>query len=277
MDVDLEHLRRWIGRTEANAEPLTAALAGRFLATLDRDVGIEDGQAAPLLIHLCLTQPAARASELGPDGHPGRGGFLPPVPLPNRMWAGGAFRFIAPLRVGSLVTRRSRIMDVQLKQGRSGPLCFVTVEHEMSGDGALAVVETQDIVYRAVTDAASASAPPSAPAGSHHRLIEAGATLLFRYSALTFNGHRIHYDQPYATTQEGYPGLVVHGPLQATLLAHLAQDLRGAPPREFRFRSLSPLFNNAAFGLHAVDDEASMSLWTARDGGPVAMQATAFW
>nr|WP_111299093.1 MaoC family dehydratase N-terminal domain-containing protein [Paracoccus saliphilus] len=277
MDVDLEHLRHWIGRTEASVEPLTAALAERFLATLDRDGGIEDGQVTPPLIHLCLTQPAARSSELGPDGHPARGGFLPPVPLPNRMWAGGAFRFIAPLRVGSSVTRRSRILDVQLKQGRSGPLCFVTVEHEISCDGALAVVETQDIVYRGSTAAASVTAAPPAPSGAHRRQIEAGATLLFRYSALTFNGHRIHYDRPYATTQEGYPGLVVHGPLQATLLAHLAQDLRGAPPREFWFRSLSPLFDNTGFNLHAVDDGASMSLWTARDGGPVAMQATAFW
>lgn len=276
MDTDLDHLRRWIGRTEASAELLTAPLVGRFLATLDRDGGTEDGQVAPFLIHLCLTQPAAHASELGPDGHPARGGFLPPVPLPNRMWAGGAFRFIAPLRVGSLVTRRSRIVDVQLKQGRSGHLCFVTVEHEISGEGALAVVERQDIVYRASTAAASAPGAPSAPTGSHRRQINAGATLLFRYSALTFNGHRIHYDLPYATEVEGYRGLVVHGPLTATLLLDLAQaELGDNALKSFAFRGLSPAICGEALHLVMREDGGAVELAAFAADGRQVMAASA--
>lgn len=276
-ELDLDALRRWIGRSEEQTELLTAAQVQRFLATFDREGSLDDGAEAPLLIHLCLNQPALPASALGSDGHPDRGGFLPPVPLPRRMWAGGKFVLHAPLQIGELVTRRSRIVDIQRKEGRSGCLCFVTVEHEIYSEQRLCITERQDIVYRSAD-----TAPPVAPSrpamhGALHRVLEPNATLLFRYSALTFNGHRIHYDHPYVTAEEGYPGLVVHGPLQATLLAHLAQDIKGSTMSEFTFRSLSPLFHTSDLTLNANAEANTISLWTARPGGPVAMEARATW
>ncbi|MBE9639558.1 MaoC family dehydratase N-terminal domain-containing protein [Salipiger pacificus] len=275
--IDIGALRGWIGRTETRSELLTPALAERFNATFARRGPLDEGAEAPLLIHLCLTQPAVPADELGPDGHPARGGFLPPVPLPRRMWAGGAFAFHRPLRIGAEVTRLSTIRDVVLKQGRTGPLCFVTVEHEISDADGPAVTERQDIVYRGLGAAGSKAEPAAAAPGEHSKGIRADPVLLFRYSALTFNGHRIHYDQPYVTQEEGYPGLIVHGPMQATLLAQYAADLRGAVPSEFRFRSLSPLFDTADFSLNARDTADGLMLWTARPGGPIAMEASARW
>ncbi|MGP9805359.1 FAS1-like dehydratase domain-containing protein [Paracoccus sp. NSM] len=273
--MEIDHLRDWIGRSEERAETLTGGLVARFLATFGREGPVEDGAEAPPLIHLCLTQPALPAGALGPDGHPARGGFLPPVPLPRRMWAGGRFALHAPLRIGDRVTRRSRITDVQLKQGGSGPLCFVTLTHEISGPDGLSVTERQDIVYR---DAGGgASSPPPAPTGETTRPLPHDPTTLFRYSALTFNGHRIHYDAPYARQVEGYPGLVVHGPLQATALLHLAQDLGGRIPAIFSFRSLTPLFAGDQTLLHAAPDGDGLRLWTARQGGPVATEARASW
>lgn len=276
MSLDLDHLRQWIGRQEEQSEQLTPAIAQRFNATFDRVSALDTGAEAPLLIHLCLGQPAVPTAELGPDGHPARGGFLPPVPLPRRMWAGGAFQFHAPIRIGDTVTRRSVIEDVTLKHGSTGALCFVTVTHHITSAGRKAVTERQDIVYR------DASAPPRnmpepAAKGTHSRSIAATPTLLFRYSALTFNGHRIHYDAPYVTGTEGYPGLIVHGPMQATLLAQYAADLRGAAPASFRFRSLSPLFDTHDVTLNARDDGADLTLWTAAPGGPTAMEAHARW
>ena len=276
MEIDLDHLRGWIGREEVQSELLTGALVQRFNATFDRTSALEDGAQAPLLIHLCLGQPAMPSAELGPDGHPARGGFLPPVPLPRRMWAGGAFHFHAPVRIGEVVTRRSVIEDVTLKHGSTGTLCFVTVTHHIESAGRKVVTERQDIVYR------DAGAPPrmmpeAADLGAYHRQIAATPTLLFRYSALTFNGHRIHYDAPYVTGTEGYPGLIVHGPMQATLLAQYAADLRGAVPERFTFRSLSPIFDTHDFTLNARDDGDAVLLWTAAIGGPVAMDACAIW
>jgi 3-methylfumaryl-CoA hydratase len=279
--LDIAALRGWIGRTETRAEPLTPALAERFAATFGLGSPPAEGAEAPLLIHLCLTQPAVPAAELGPDGHPARGGFLPPVPLPRRMWAGGAFAFHRALRIGARITRRSTIRDVVLKQGRSGPLCFVTVDHEIFDEEGPLLSERQDIVYRGNGGTAASTAPEPAPEatapGAHSRVVRADPVMLFRYSALTFNGHRIHYDQPYATGVEGYPGLIVHGPLQAKWLAQYAADLRGAAPKTFRFRSLSPLFDTADVTLNARPTEGGMTLWTARPGGPVAMQASASW
>ena len=228
MGIDHDHLRSWIGREDRAEEQLTSALVQRFNATLNRVSPLETGAEAPALIHLCLCQPAVPTAELGPDGHPARGGFLPPVPLPRRMWAGGKFSFHASLQIGVIVSRHSVVRDVAIKEGRSGSLCFVTVEHVISSDGTLAVTERQDIVYREAAGAGSAAprhALPSAPTGDHHRLIAVSAPLLFRYSALTFNGHRIHYDTPYARKEEQYPGLIVHGPLQAALLCQFAAVL----------------------------------------------------
>ena len=251
----------------------------QFNATFDRASGGAAGEAAPLLIHLCLAQPIAPMSQLGRDGHPALGAFLPPVPLPRRMWAGGEFAFHGPLHVGEVITRRSVIEDVQIKKGRSGVLCFVSVTHEVSADGRPAISERQDIVYRDMPsgDGAWMSTPPPAPQGRHSRVIVTHPTLLFRYSALTFNGHRIHYDRTFCTETEGYPGLVVHGPMQATMLCQFAADLKGRAPQKFSFRSLSPLFDDADFTLNANPDGAALDLWTARADGPTAMQASAIW
>ena len=275
--IDIDALRAWIGREETAAEPLTEALAARYAATLDLGPPPMAGGDAPFGLHLCLTQPAVAPGGLGRDGHPARGGFLPPVPLPRRMWAGGAFRHHAPLRVGEPVERRSAIADVALKQGRTGPLCFVTVEHEIRCGGRLALTERQDIVYREDRPSGAAKTPPPAPEGPLRRAVAATPTLLFRYSALTFNGHRIHYDEPYARQVEGYAGLVIHGPMQATLMRLWAEELMGAPPAEFSFRGLSAVCAPCDLQLHAEEGEDALRLWTAAPGGPVAMEARATW
>ena len=277
MDVDLQELRSWVGREEARAEMLTPALAERFNATFDRDSDVSNGAIAPLLIHLCLTSPAAPTSELGPDGHPARGGFLPPVPLPRRMWAGGAFRFYDDIRIGEIVSRRSRIKDIAVKEGRTGTLCFVTVEHEFASDGRPVLFERQDIVYRGTESQRAPKPAVAAPEGRRRKTVHPTPALLFRYSALTFNGHRIHYDAPYVRDIEKYPGLIVHGPLQATLLAHFAESIRGRRPSRFDFRSLSPLFDDGDFAINATEDGEALSLWTSYQSGPLAMEARAEW
>ncbi|TSD89361.1 protein dehydratase [Mycobacterium sp. KBS0706] len=275
--LDIDHLRSWIGREEVAEDIVTADLVRKFKATLDLPGGPQQaGEAAPRLLHFCLAQPAAPTAALGPDGHPQRGGFLPPVPLPRRMWAGGSVTFHGDLRVGDAVRRVSRIADVVAKEGRTGPLCFVTVDHTIEGKGRPLLQERQDIVYRGL-DGGAAKAPAAAESGRHQRRIDASAPLLFRYSALTFNGHRIHYDRRYVTEVEGYPGLIVHGPLQATLLLHFAAGIRGTPPARFAFRSLSPLFDGDPMILHATEDGDGLALWTARENGPVAMMAEAGW
>ncbi len=281
MELDLDHLRGWIGREEAASEVLTPALVERLHATLDHEGSTEPGAEAPLLIHHCLCQPAVSTATLGADGHPRRGGFLPPVALPRRMWAGGAIIFHAPLRIGDTVTRRSVIEDIIIKEGRTGPLCFVTVTHHITAEGRDILTERQDIVYRDANtkvdeEKEPASAPP-APAGRNRRQIVASPVLLFRYSALTFNSHRIHYDEPYVTGVEHYPGLVVHGPLQAMLLAQYAEELKGRTPAQFSFRSVAPIFAGVDFAINADENGDALRLWTASTGGPIAMEARAEW
>lgn len=277
--LDIDQLRGWIGREAVTTDILSEDLARKYHATFDfAGEAPGSGEPAPRAIHLCLAQPAVPTAELGPDGHPQRGGFLPPVPLPRRMWAGGAFTFYGDLRVGDAVRRISRIEDVTLKQGRTGPLCFVTVGHRIEVAGELIVEEQQDIVYRGIeAPGGGAKLPPPAEQGAHQRPMKAEPPLLFRYSALTFNGHRIHYDRRYVTEVEGYPGLIVHGPLQAALLVNYAAELRGAPPSRFSFRGLSPLFDDDAFALHASEAGGGLRLWTARQDGPVCMEAKASW
>ena len=274
----LDTFRGWIGREERAADLVGADLVRKFQATFDGPADLpQAGDVAPRLIHFCLAQPAAPTAQLGEDGHPRRGGFLPPVPLPRRMWAGGALTFHGDLRVGDAVVRTSRIADVTVKEGRSGVLCFVTVHHTITVDGVVKVDERQDIVYRGADGGAPAKTLPAAAPGEHRRAIDPSPPFLFRYSALTFNGHRIHYDRRYATGAEGYPGLVVHGPLQATLLMNFATDVRGTPPARFSFRSVSPLFDNDPVLLHARAHGDGLKLWTARPDGPEAMIADAAW
>ncbi|MDA4844436.1 FAS1-like dehydratase domain-containing protein [Hoeflea poritis] len=279
-ELDLDYLNGWIGREETVSDVVTPELVRRFNATLD--IGApppEIGAPAPLLVHLCLAPSVAATGELGPDGHPPRGDFVPPVPLPRRMWAGGELEFFDDLRIGDRVERHSRVADIAVKQGRSGALCFVTVEHRISVDARPVLTEIQNIVYRGPSDPSrGAGSPQPAKSGEHSRRIRVTAPLLFRYSALMFNGHRIHYDRAYATGTEGYPGLVVHGPLQATLLLHFAAELNaGRSPSRFTFRSKAPLFDDGDFILHAAQDGDVLHLWTAREGGPAAMEATAYW
>lgn len=275
--IDIDHLRDWIGRTETKAELLTPAIVDRFRATFDQVGEAQNGDIAPAMIHLCLAPATAPTSGLGPDGHPSRGGFLPPVPLPRRMWAGGAFTFHGDIRVGETVTRHSTIQDVVVKQGRTGMLCFVTVDHQISSNDRRVLTERQDIVYRGKDATGAKATPAPAPHGRHRIQIAPSAALLFRYSALTFNGHRIHYDAPYVRDQEGYPGLIVHGPMQATMLVQFAEKLRGVRPRQFDFRSLSPLFDDADFTLNAVEEQDGLKLWTSYVDGPIAMEAKAVW
>jgi 3-methylfumaryl-CoA hydratase len=279
---DIGHLRQWIGRTQEARDVVTAHLVKGLRATLFMEIGDpKPGDAAPFTVHWCLAQPVYPMSELGPDGHPTRGGFLPPVPLPRRMWAGGELQFFEPLRVGDEMTRSSRIADVTIKSGSTGTLCFVSVEHLITTPRGTAIRERQDIVYRDISTAQApatakpATPPPAAQVSESHM---ADPVLLFRYSALTFNGHRIHYDRDYVTKVEGYPGLIFHGPLQAALIVELAARLRGGTaPKKISYRGLQPLFEGSAFSVNANDTGAGMELWTANSAGQPTMKGTATW
>jgi 3-methylfumaryl-CoA hydratase len=274
--LDIKHLQEWIGRTETRTDEVTRAPLMALAATVDRDdPPPQPGDAVPPLSHWLYFLPVDRQSELGPDGHAERGGFLPPVPLPRRMWAGTRFVFHQPLRVGDRLTRTSRIDDVRLKEGRTGPLVFVLVRHEIRNDAGLAVSEEHDIVYRGPT--AGAADPPAA-AADHvwERTIHPDDVLLFRFSALTFNGHRIHYDRRYATETEGYPGLVVHGPLIATLLLDLLRrNMAKAQIAQFAFRAVSPLFDTSAFSVCGKPAGDVVKLWAKSPSGALAMEASA--
>jgi 3-methylfumaryl-CoA hydratase len=281
--IDLPHLQQWIGRTEERTDVVTAHLVAGLRSVLFLDVGKpKHGDAAPFTAHWCLTIPVVPMSEVGPDGHPERGGFLPPVPLPRRMWAGGEISFGDPLRVGDVVTRNSTIKGLSVKPGSTGLLCFVSVDHVISTPRGIAVRERHDIVYRGLPSGeqnAAPTKPPASPATPKHSERHlADPVLLFRYSALTFNGHRIHYDRDYVTKVEGYPGLIVHGPLQASLLIELAAKLHGGKaPATFTYRGLQPLFDGSEFSVNASDIPAGLDLWTANAMGEPTMRGTATW
>ncbi len=283
LDLDLDHLRQWIGRTEEASDIVTAQLVKGLRATLFLDIGEpKTGDAAPFTTHWCLAQPVYPMSMLGPDGHPTRGGFLPPVPLPRRMWAGGELQFIEPLRVGDEATRASRIADVTVKSGSTGTLCFVSVEHTISTARGVAIRERQDIVYRDMPTSGKNAAPaqPAAapPAAKHRQTHISDPVLLFRYSALTFNGHRIHYDRDYVTKVEGYPGLIFHGPMQAALLVEFAAHLHGGTaPKKFSYRGLQPLFEGGEFSVNANEVAEGLDIWVANADGAPTMRGTASW
>ena len=280
MDPDAD-LQNWLGRTESRVDEVTRTPVAALAATLDRDdAAPEAGDALPPLWHWLYFLPLHRQSEIGPDGHAKRGGFLPPVPLPRRMWAGGRLTFVQPLRVGERTERTSRIVDITSKDGRSGPLTFVLVRHEIVGPRGLAIIEEHDIVYRGdPRPGEPAEIRQRAPTDAAWvRTIHPDDVLLFRYSALTFNGHRIHYDRRYVTEVERYPGLVVHGPLIATLLLDLLRrNLSEAIVARFSFRAVSALFDIAPFSVNGrlADDGKTVSLWAADADGGLAMDATA--
>ena len=260
-----EDFSAWVGRREKVSDVLEPARSNALRAALGETDPLARGAPLPLLHHWLYFWDVRSPEGLGRDGHPARGGFLPPVPLPRRMWAGGRLKFLEPLVLGECVTRTSTILKVEAKSGRSGNLVFVTVEHEISGAHALLLVEEQDIVYREAAAPGSISGPAgdAGPQGARWRRdIFPDTVLLFRYSALTMNGHRIHYDRPYAMVEEAYPALVVHGPLQATLLADLAARSLRAPIATFDFRGQSPAFDGIILHVCGEATEAGASLWT---------------
>ena len=276
-------LRAWIGRSETRHDTIVPTPVAALNATLDHPVETPaTGSVLPPLWHWLYFLPLQRQSDIGADGHPRRGGFLPPVPLPRRMWAGSQFEFHAPIRVGDKVARTSTIEDVTTKEGRSGSLVFVRVRHEVrcNDAAAAALVEFHDIVYRDVQVPTDVPPQPQpAPAGGlWRRTIDPDPVLLFRYSALTFNGHRIHYDRSYVTEVEGYPGLVVHGPLIATLLLDLLRRERpGAEVATFRFKAIRPTFDGQPMQMHGApaDDGLSVRLWATDHEGWLTMDASA--
>ncbi|MEO8247796.1 MAG: MaoC family dehydratase N-terminal domain-containing protein [Burkholderiales bacterium] len=277
----MSHLKTWVGKSSAFEDQVTSAPVRALSATLDRDDPEPAcGTELPPLWHWLYFLPYDQQSNIGPDGHPKRGGFLPPVPLPRRMWAGGRLHWHAPLRVGDAIKRTSTVQSVEHKSGRSGEMVFVVVKHEIANDKGVAVTEEHDIVYRA---AAKPGDPAPKPVAAERdapwrRTIDADPVLLFRYSALTFNGHRIHYDRQYVMEEEGYPGLIVHGPLIATLLVDLAR--RSAPDRRierFEFKAVRPTFDQHPLTVNGApsEDGKTVRLWAEDHEGWLTMSATA--
>lgn len=278
--IDIAHLRRWIGHTETAEDVVDPSHAAAVAATLDDDWLPTVGDALPPLWHWAFFRPAVAQSGLGPDGHPQLGGFMPPVPLPRRMWVGGRLTFHAPLLIGEPVRRVTRIADITAKSGRNGDLVFITLLHEVTSRHGLTITEEQDLVYRPASAAeapVSAPAAPQEPAADWRERMQADPVLLFRYSAVTFNSHRIHYDETYAQQEEGYPGLVVHGPLTATLLAKKLTGQGRGRMTGFSFRARQPLFCNRPMAIcgRAAPEAGQFTLWAETETGAVAMSASA--
>jgi len=274
-------LRQWIGRKQDFSDVVTAAPLACLNATLDRDdPEPQSGDVLPPSGHWLYFLPRTRRSELDVNGHAKTGGFLPSVPLERRMWAGGRIRFMAPLRIGDAITRNSEILDVSLKDGKSGPLVFVVVRHRVSGPDGPAIEEEHDIVYRGAPGTSALPSPQPAPEhpgeAVWRRTIVPDPVLLFRYSALIFNGHRIHYDRDYVTKDEGYPGLIVHGPLIATLLMDLCR--REAPEQRlvrFDYRARGPIFDLGPFSVNGRPRDLAADLWALDHQGRLAMTGDA--
>ncbi|MCB1954632.1 MAG: MaoC family dehydratase N-terminal domain-containing protein [Rhodocyclaceae bacterium] len=279
--VDLAHLQQWVGRQTVQEDEITAFPMRALKATLESpQVGDGDpGDVLPPLWHWLYFLPLDRQSLLGPDGHARRGGFLPPVALPRRMWAGGRFGFMAPIRVGERISRSSTVWSVKGKSGRSGSLVFVTVRHQFHVGEAVRMWEEHDIVYREMPRPGEPLPAPVRPGeGAFRRVVVPDDVLLFRYSALTFNSHRIHYDRRYVSSVESYPGLVVHGPLIATLLLDLiGREMPDRIVTAFSFRALRPTFDGAPFSLHGTPDAdgRAVRLWACDGDGCQTMEAMA--
>jgi 3-methylfumaryl-CoA hydratase len=272
--IDVDDYSAWIGRTEERDDLLDPARSNVLLAAIGGRPALNRGDRLPPLHHWLHFWDARTPEETGRDGHPKRGGFLPPIALPRRMWAGGRFEFHAPLLLGEPVRRISTIRTIERKHGRSGELVFVTVGHELHGSNGLAITEEQDLVYRAAATASQASEPVGPDGAAGIESCDPDPVLLFRYSALTMNSHRIHYDQPYATAEEGYAGLVVQGPLQASLLARLGERLIGRPLASFHFRGLAPAIAGHRLDLHGEAGDSGFNLWV-EQGGRRTMSAHA--
>jgi 3-methylfumaryl-CoA hydratase len=274
--MSFEHLKAWIGQSELQTDVTAPAPLAGLAATLDHlDPPWREGEVPPLG-HWLYFLPRVAQREIGPDGHAKRGGFLPPVELPRRMWAGSELEFLAPVPIGAAIERRSAITNIEHKTGRSGEMIFVRVEHGIAVQGAAAIREVHNIVYREAPKPGEAAPPPekAGRAAEFERAIVPDPVLLFRYSALTFNGHRIHYDRTYCEQAEGYPGLVVHGPLTATLLMDLYLRQRpAAAVRAFRFRVRRLLFDIHPFTLCGAHKPGGADLWALDHEGALAMTA----
>lgn len=276
-----QQFQDWVGKSESAADILTIAPMEGLAATLDRDdTAFSLGDALPPLWHWLYFLETAKQSALAEDGHPHRGNFLPPIPLPRRMWAGSRLNFIRPLLIGESIQRTSTIRSIRLKQGRSGNLGFVCVAHELSDNSGVVLQEEHDIVYRDMPSGnVSAKSPLKADEDfDFTRTVTADSTLLFRYSALTFNAHRIHYDRAYAKDVESYLGLVVHGPLLATFLLELLRDnFPEAILTGFSFKAMKPVFDIESFQVCGTkpDNTGNAKLWIADNAGNLCMEARA--
>lgn len=274
--IDLAHLREWVGKAHSDRDVLSSRHARLMAATIGVPQSeIVQGSTLPPLWHWLYFLSGEPSAALGRDGHPARGGFLPPVTLPNRMWAGGQLEFHASVPLDVAVEKRSTVVSVDHKVGRSGELVFVKVEHQLLHDNTKILTEYHDIVYKGASGTGSASASGDMPVAQHSRRVKPDSTMLFRYSALTFNGHRIHYDADYCRDVEGYPNLVIHGPLNATLLAGFAQEVSGRPLKQFRYRGLKPAILGNELSINAAQDGNQLVLWVALADGSLSMRAEA--
>ncbi|MBI3043598.1 MAG: MaoC family dehydratase N-terminal domain-containing protein [Betaproteobacteria bacterium] len=280
MGADLEQLKQWIGSKESDLDYVTVPAVHRLAATLDRDDPMPNmGDPLPIGWHQILFPRVVRHSQIGPDGHPQRGDFLPPVPLPRRMFAGKRTTFHADLQVGDAVRRDSVIKDVTIKQGRTGQMVFVTIKTDITSPRGLAITEEQDVVYREAPAPGTPPQPPQPAPGKAvwSRVVTPDPVMLFRYSALTFNGHRIHYDKPYVTQTEGYPDLIMNGGLTTLLVFELARTRASTPMRHITSRNVRALFVNQpiTFGGEPSADNKSAKLWALNADGALALTAEA--
>lgn len=274
--LDIEPLKAWIGRQETADDTVAAFPAAALTATLDRDDALGDGDPLPPLWHWIYCHELPKTSELAPNGHEKLGGFMPPIALPRRMYAGGRFVFHRPLRVGEAARRTSTVASLSAKRGASGDLVFLVLRHEITAPGGTAIVEEQDLVYREAPRPGEPVPEGRRPTmtGVWRREVPTNEALLFRYSALIFNAHRIHYDHPYCV-KEGYPGLIVHGPLIATLLADLVRRNTEATMTAFRFRAVRPLFVPSPCIVCGVPKGNAVELWAEDERGALLMEAQA--
>ena len=277
--VDIDHLRKWIGKIDNVTDYVTPIVEQRYRATLNMDIGNpKDGDPVTSGLHWMLGWNLVKNDELGVDSHPALGEFLPPVPLPRRMWAGSEIKVLKPIRVGDKVIKQSTVADIQVKEGRTGLLCFVTAEYNFLVNDEVTINEKHNIVYRDISKSGGGSGyskdiPEKADLSEK---IFMHPTILFRYSAIGFVGHRIHYDHPYTVNEENYPGLIVHGPLQATYLLRAAEKLMGKPVKSFTHKVMAPVFANSEYivGVDKMDD-GSVSCWGATKEFGVTMRSEA--
>ena len=277
--VDIDHLRKWIGKIDNVTDYVTPIVEQRYRATLNMDIGNpQDGEPVTSGLHWMLGWNLVKNDELGVDSHPALGEFLPPVPLPRRMWAGSEIKVLKPIRVGDKVIKQSTVADIQVKEGRTGLLCFVTAEYNFLVNDEVTINEKHNIVYRDISKSGGGSGyskeiPERADLSEK---IFMHPTILFRYSAIGFVGHRIHYDHPYTVNEENYPGLIVHGPLQATYLLRAAEKLMGKQVKSFTHKVMAPVFANSEYmvGVDKMDD-GSVSCWGATKEFGVTMRAEA--